>query len=89
MNSKFCIFAANPQRAYKDKIADLDIPLIQRVIGYNKILKKYPQYTDRRKLFYEYDMFFCDKSIYSLMAKKTGKIFYQRKKYARSATTPL
>jgi ribosome biogenesis protein UTP30 len=46
------------------------------VIGYGKIDKKFPTYTDRRKLLYEYDAFFCDKSIYSLLAKHTGKLFY-------------
>jgi len=27
-------------------------------------------------------MFFCDKNIYSLLARSTGKIFYERKKYS-------
>jgi ribosome biogenesis protein UTP30 len=51
----------------------MDIPLIQRVIGYSKIPKKYPTYLDKRKLMYEYDLFFCDKNIYRLLDKSLGK----------------
>lgn len=78
--SKFCIFSRDPQRAYKDKIQDLNIPSIAKVIGYSKLVKKYPQYSDRRKLIYEYDLFFCDYTLYNLLRKPTGKIFYERKK---------
>jgi ribosome biogenesis protein UTP30 len=59
----------------------MDIPLVQRVIEYSKIEKKFPTYTDKRKLFYEYDLFFCDQTIYPLLAKATGKKFYESKKY--------
>lgn len=55
--------------------------LILKVVEYSKISKKFPTYNDRRKLFYEYDLFFCDKTIYPLLSKCTGKIFYERKKY--------
>ncbi|CAD8048444.1 unnamed protein product [Paramecium primaurelia] len=80
MNSKFCIISTNPQRQFKDQICEFDIPLIQKVIGYGKLNKKYPTYTDKRKLFYEYDLFFCDQRIYGNLAKGLGKIFYDRKK---------
>ncbi|CAD8144874.1 unnamed protein product [Paramecium pentaurelia] len=80
MNSKFCIISTNPQRQFKDQICEFDIPLIQKVIGYGKLNKKYPTYTDKRKLFYEYDQFFCDQRIYGNLAKGLGKIFYERKK---------
>lgn len=60
MNSKFCVISSEPQRAYKDKIADMNIPLIQKVIGYSKLKKNYSTYADKRKLFYEFDLFFCE-----------------------------
>ncbi|EGR27405.1 hypothetical protein IMG5_195870 [Ichthyophthirius multifiliis] len=79
-NTRFCIFSKDPQRDYKEKIKDLDIPCIEKIIGYSKIDKKYPTYKDKLKLFYSYDMFFVDYTIYDLIRKPTGKVFYQRKK---------
>lgn len=78
--SRFAIFSTDPQRAFKDKIQDLDIPCIAKVIGYTKLVKNYPQYNDKRKLIYDYDQFFCDYKLYNLLRKPTGKIFYERKK---------
>jgi ribosome biogenesis protein UTP30 len=49
------VFAKDPQREYKDKVKDLDIPQIARIIGYSKIEKKFPTYKDKLKLFYSYD----------------------------------
>lgn len=78
--SKFAIISQDPQRAFKDKIQDLEIPSIAKVIGYTKLIKNHPQYVDKRKLAYEYDLFFCDYKIYNLLRKPTGKAFYERKK---------
>ncbi|KAM3127288.1 hypothetical protein pb186bvf_020617 [Paramecium bursaria] len=80
MNSKFCIISNNPQRTLKDKIQDIEIPLIQKVIDFKRLTRNYKNYTNRRKLFYEYDLFFCDQRIYSSLAKATGKVFYKGKK---------
>lgn len=78
--SRFCVFSRDPQRAYKDKIQDLNVPCVEKVIGYTKLVKKYPQFADRRKLFHEFDLFFCDYKLYNLLRKPTGKVFYQGKK---------
>jgi len=78
--SRFCIFSTDPQRKLKDKIAELKVPCIEKVIGFTKLVKKFPQYQDKRKLFNSYDLFFCDYKIYNLLRKPTGKIFYERKK---------
>lgn len=78
--SQFAVIARDPQREYKDKIQDLKIPTIAKVIGYSKLSKKYPQYGDKRKLAQEFDLFFCDYRIYNLLARPTGKAFYERKK---------
>lgn len=59
----------------------MNIPLIAKVIGYTKLIKKYPSYEDKRKLCNSYDYFFCDYKIYDLLRKPTGKFFYARKKY--------
>ncbi|CAK87964.1 unnamed protein product (macronuclear) [Paramecium tetraurelia] len=49
MNSKFCIISTNPQRQFKDQICEFDIPLIQKVIGYSKLNKKYPNLHRQEK----------------------------------------
>lgn len=78
--TKFCIFTKDPQREYKDKVKNLEIPTVARIMGYSKIDKKFPTYKDKLKLFYSYDLFFVDYTIYDLIRKPTGKIFYERKK---------
>jgi len=64
----------------KDRIADLHIPEIAKVVGFTKLNKKYPTFQDKRKLFNSFDLFFCDYKIYNILRKPTGKIFYERKK---------
>jgi ribosome biogenesis protein UTP30 len=78
--SRFCVFSRDPQREFKDKIQDLNVPCIGKVVGYTKLVKKYPQFVDRRKLFHEFDLFFCDYRLYNLLRKPTGKVFYSGKK---------
>jgi hypothetical protein len=78
--SRFCIIVEDPQRTYKDKIENMDIPCIAKVIGYTNLIKKYPTYKDRQQLCNEYDLFFCDYKIYDLLKKPLGNQFYERKK---------
>lgn len=58
----------------------MKIPIVEKVIGYTKLNKKFPTYKDKHKLFYAYDLFFCDYKIYDLLRKPLGKVFYERKK---------
>lgn len=43
-NTRSLIFVADPSRDYKDKIQDLTIPTIAKVIGYEKLKKQYTKY---------------------------------------------
>ena len=89
--TRSCILCKDPQREYKDKIADMNIPTIAKVIfwlikknqviGYTSLTRKFQQFEEKRKLAREYDLFFCDYKIYDLMRKPTGKYFYDTKKY--------
>lgn len=78
--TRSCIISTDPARALKDKLEDLKVPTIAKVIGYDKLKKNFGQYTDKRKLMYDYDLFFCDYTIYNLLKKPLGKVFYERKK---------
>jgi ribosome biogenesis protein UTP30 len=79
--TRFAVISSDPARAYKDKIENLNLPCVAKVIGYSKLKKNYPTYNDKRKLAYEFDGFFCDYKIYNLLRKPLGKVFYERKKY--------
>lgn len=58
----------------------MDLPCLAKVVGHEKLFKKYPTYMDKRQLANEFDLFFADHTVYSLLNKLYGKAFYQRKK---------
>ena len=78
--TKYCVIAKDPSREYKDKIQNLSIPCIAKVIGYSKLTKDFKTYNDKRNLCKDYDGFFCDYRIYDLLRKPLGKFFYDRNK---------
>jgi ribosome biogenesis protein UTP30 len=78
--SQFCVFSSDPQRTFKDKIQDMNLSCLAKVVGHEKLFKKYPTYADKRALANDYDLFFADHTVYSLLNKLYGKAFYQRKK---------
>lgn len=77
-----CLIVADPQRTYKDIIASPAFPAelskrITKVVGVDKIKKKYKQYEAQRKLFAEHDIFLADDRIITLLPKLLGKTFYK------------
>jgi ribosome biogenesis protein UTP30 len=80
-NTRSAIFVTDPQREYKDRLQDLSVPTVAKVIGYEKLKKNYKLLKDKRSLLYSYDLFFCDWRIYNLLRKPAGKLFYERKKF--------
>ena len=58
----------------------MQLDTLAKVVGHYKLFKKYPTYLDKRKLANQYDLFFADHTIYSLIPKLYGKAFYERKK---------
>lgn len=75
-NTRSVIFVADPQRSYKDKIQDLKLTTLAKVVGYSKLKKNYKMLKEKRSLIYSYDLFFCDWKIYNLLRKPTGRLFY-------------
>lgn len=76
MNSRMTIISTDPQADFTDKIADLDIPTLREVIGYQKIKKNFKQLKDKHALLAANDLFFCDWRIYNLLRQPLGKLFY-------------
>lgn len=81
-NLKICLITADPQRKYKDLIADPTFPLdlakrVGRVIGLNKLKAKYKSFESRRQLLGEYDVFLADHRIVTYLPQVLGKVFYK------------
>lgn len=81
-NLRICLITADPQRRYKDLIADPAFPLdvskrIARVIGMEKLKAKYKSYESKRQLLAEYDVFLADDRIITYLPTVLGKVFYK------------
>ena len=50
-------------------------------MGYQKLMKNYNQYKDKRALLQSYDLFFSDIRIFKMLPKCLGKVFISGKKY--------
>ncbi|KAI9651210.1 proteasome-interacting protein cic1 [Ciborinia camelliae] len=77
-----CLIVADPQRTYKDIVASPAFPAelskrIIKVVGVDKLKKKYRQYEAQRKLFAEHDIFLADDRVITLLPKILGKTFYK------------
>ncbi|KAF1952353.1 ribosomal protein L1 [Byssothecium circinans] len=78
---RICIFTKDPQRAYKDLVAADAFPAplrskIGRVLGVEKLKKKYKTFESKRQLLAEYDVFMVDERIIKIVADFLGKTFY-------------
>lgn len=81
-NLRICLITADPQRKYKDLVADPTFPLdlakrVGRVIGLNKLKAKYKSFESRRQLVGEYDVFLADDRIVTYLPQVLGKVFYK------------
>ncbi|EPE26424.1 Ribosomal protein L1 [Glarea lozoyensis ATCC 20868] len=81
-NTKICLIVADPQRKYKDIVADPAFPAewasrISKVVGIKKIKKKHNTFEAQRKLKAEHDIFLADDRIIVALPKALGKTFYK------------
>jgi len=79
---RICLITTDPQRKYKDLIADPNFPvatssMIGRVIGLKKLKAKYSSFESRRQLYGEYDTFLADDRIITYLPTVLGKVFYK------------
>ena len=79
-NSRYTIIVEDPEETFTDKLAEMDVPMVQDVIGYEKMKKNYKQNKDKKSLLAANDLFFCDWKIYNLLRQPLGKLFYEKKK---------
>lgn len=81
---RICIFTKDPQRAYKDLVASDAFPTalrakVQRVLGVEKLKKRYKAFEQKRALLAEYDVFMVDDRVIKIVAEFLGKVFYKSK----------
>jgi ribosome biogenesis protein UTP30 len=76
-----CLFTKDPQREYKDLLKEKGINDVNKVIGVEKLRKKYQPYEARRILCSSYDLFLVDRRVVPMMSRLLGKTFLQRKKF--------
>ncbi len=80
--TSICLITADPQRTYKDLIASDEFPTelaarITKVVGVDKLKKKWSQYEAQRKLFAEHDIFLADDRVITQLPKVLGNTFYK------------
>lgn len=81
---RICIFTKDPQREYKDIVASDAFPVhlrskVGRVIGIEKLKKKWKTFETKRQLFAEYDVFMVDDRCIKSVVECLGKTFYASK----------
>ncbi|KAI5367951.1 Putative ribosomal protein L1 [Septoria linicola] len=79
---RICLITADPQRKYKDLVAEPSFPLdvgkrVARVLGMEKLKSKYKSYESKRQLLSEYDIFLADDRIITYLPNVLGKVFYK------------
>ncbi|KAI0534023.1 electron transfer flavoprotein alpha-subunit [Xylaria digitata] len=80
-----CLIVADPQRHYKNLVADSEFPddlrkNVSRVIDFGKLKKKYAAYENQRALYAEHDIFLGDSRIINRLPGLLGKTFYKSQK---------
>ncbi len=74
-SATICIISKDPQRKYKDLVAEAGLAgQIGRVISIDKLKKKFKQYQQRRELSATYDMFLCDEALLPMLPKVLGTV---------------
>ncbi|KAJ3825908.1 ribosomal protein L1p/L10e family-domain-containing protein [Lentinula raphanica] len=75
-----CLFTKDPQRTYKDLLADNNIRFISKVIDISKLKGKYKAFDARRALLKEHGLFLADDRVIPLLPKLLGSKFFRAKK---------
>lgn len=79
-----CLFTKDPQRAYKDLVASDAFPAtlrakVVRVLGVDKLKKRYKSFEQKRALLAEFEVFMVDDRVIKIVAEFLGKTFYASK----------
>ena len=81
-NINICLITPDPQRTFKDAISHPSFPTelshrITKVIGIEKLTKKYHEFESKRQLRDSFDLFLADDRIITYLTKILGKTFYK------------
>lgn len=76
--AEICLITKDPQREYKDRLAD--VGLRAKVIGISKLKKKHKEYEAKRQLMGDYDIFLADARVLPMLPPLLGKGFFQKRK---------
>ena len=82
-DQEVCFLTTNPQRTWKDKIAEAnsdDLSNIKKVMDMNKLRKKFKSYDLKRQLATGYHLFVADEAIMNFLPGLLGKSFFSRSK---------
>jgi ribosome biogenesis protein UTP30 len=80
-NTRAVLFIKDPERAFLDKIEDLNVPCLAQCIPYKRLKKDYERYHDKKDLINEFQLYFSDIRVYKMLPKPLGKFFYIQKKF--------
>ncbi|KAL5501474.1 CIC1 [Sanghuangporus vaninii] len=75
-----CLITKDPQREYKDLLAQHNIKFINRVVGVAKLKGKFRPFEARRMLLRENGLFLADERVVPLLPGLLGKAFFKAKK---------
>ncbi|OSD02373.1 ribosomal protein L1 [Trametes coccinea BRFM310] len=78
--SPVCLIVKDPQREYKDLIAEKGIKFISRVVDIKHLKGKWKPFEARRMLLKENGMFLADERVVPLLPALLGKKFFEAKK---------
>ncbi|GAA5951614.1 hypothetical protein JCM3765_005984 [Sporobolomyces pararoseus] len=78
--SPVTLFVKDPQREYKDLLADLKIGFVSRVVGLDKLNKKHKTFEAKRQLLKEADLFLVDDRVMPEVGRAIGKMWRDAKK---------
>lgn len=87
--SSVCLIVKDPQREYKDLIAQHDIKFISRVVDIKHLKGKWKPFEARRMLLHEHGLFLADERVVPLLPKLLGSKFFQAKKCVLARSFPL
>ncbi|MCJ1309254.1 hypothetical protein MMC25_002912 [Agyrium rufum] len=85
LQTSICLITADPQRSFKEAVDHPSFPAslksqITKVIGLEKLTKRYQTFESRRQLQSEHDIFLADDRIITRLPKVLGKAFYKGSK---------
>lgn len=83
--AEVCLIVKDPQRAVKDYFAAAgDSGGVTRVMGLEKLRKRYRTFEAKRELMNQYDLFLADDRVEPLLPKLLGSPFFRSKKVPMS-----